>query len=128
MASDTYRKLPPHFGLSSTCGSALGIRLKLIAPGDHRILNLCRSRIPIINEFYATYTIEGEKTQVKDFRKLRIPLYSKDILQGIYGLCDELDIETDLFLVFKEIDRSCQDQGQGCLAAQRVLKACCSHI
>ena len=78
--------------------------------------------------FYATYTIEGEEAQVKDFRELRVPLYSKDIQHGIYGLCDELDIEADLFLVFEEIDGSCQYQGQGSLAAQGVLKACRSHV
>ena len=78
--------------------------------------------------FYATYTIEGEEAQVKDFRKLRVSLNSKDIQHGIYGLCDELDVEADLILVFKKIDGSCQDQGQGRLAAQGVLQACRSHI
>jgi hypothetical protein len=33
--------------------------------------------------FYATYTIEGEEAQVKDFRELRVPLYSKDIQHDI---------------------------------------------
>jgi hypothetical protein len=65
---------------------------------------------------------------VKDFRKLRVPLNSKDIQHGINGLCDELDVEADLILVFKKIDGSCQDQGQGRLAAQGVLKTCRGHI
>lgn len=65
---------------------------------------------------------------MKDFRKLRVSLHPKDIQHGINGLSDELDVEADLILVFKKIDGSCQDQGEGCLAAQGVLQACCGHI
>jgi hypothetical protein len=120
MISGTYLLLPL-FRLSSTCGSVLDIRSKLIAPRDHRRLSLCRSRIPIINELFATYTIEGKEAQVKDFRKLRVSLHPKDIQHGINGLSDELDVEADLILVFKKIDGSCQDQGKGRRAAQGVL-------